>query len=140
MRRFIVLLFAVAGILVAAVTPAMATSVEFEYLLGDEVALQELNCDPNGTSTATFVVSGIAGGPHPGTFESIIDVTAGSQRFGSGELLEVNESFRIVSGDSVITGTKHLIPSQDTFYPFQCSAVQSGECEDVSAVADASGD
>lgn len=140
MLRFVATLLSVAGIAASAAAPAVATSVEFEYLQGTEVTLQELSCNPSGISTATFLVTGMAGGPHPGTFESTISVTAGSQQFGSGELLELNETFRIVSGETLITGTKHLIPSRESFHPFQCTVAQSAECEEVFVLADASGD
>ena len=140
MRRFITLLLCVAGVGVAAAPPGSASSVEFEYLQGTEVTLQQLQCDPGGISTATFLVRGIAGGPHPGSFESSLTLTAGSQQFGSGELLDLNETFRIASGDAIITGTKHLVRSVNTFYPFLCSVVPSEGCEEVSVFADVSGD
>jgi hypothetical protein len=131
MPRFIMLLAVVAGIAAAAAAPASASSLEFEYLQGTEVTLQDLQCNPEGTSTATFLVSGTAGGPHPGTFESTITLTAGDQTFGDGPLLAVNETFAIVSGDTLITGTKRLVPRQERFYPFSCRLTPSGDCEDV---------
>jgi Bacterial Ig-like domain (group 1) len=140
MRRLIALLFAVAGIAAAAGTPASATSIEFEYLLGTEVTLQQLDCNSEGTSSATFVVTGSAGGPHPGTFESTLTVTAGPLTYGEGALLEVNESFEIISGDTLITGTKHLVPREERIYPFLCTVAPSAECDEVSALAGASGD
>jgi hypothetical protein len=137
MSRFITLLVVVAGIAAASAAPASASSLEFEYLQGSEVTLQDLQCNPEGTSTATFLVSGDAGGPHPGTFESALTMTAGPQRFGDGPLLTLNESFEIVSGDTVISGTKQLVPRQERFYSFSCQVTPSGDCEDVSVRANA---
>jgi hypothetical protein len=127
-RRFILLLLVVAAIAAAAAAPVSASSIEFEYLLGDDVRLQQLQCNPGGTSSATLFVTGVAGGPHPGTFESTITLTAGPFSFDQAPLVEVNESFEIVSGDTVITGTKHLIPVDPAgaFYPFACSVTPVG--------------
>jgi hypothetical protein len=140
MPRFITLLVVVAGIAAAAAAPASASSLEFEYLQGLEFTLQDLQCNPEGTSTATFLVSGEAGGPHPGTFESTLELTAGPQRFGGGRLLALSETFAIDAGDTVISGTKHLVPRQDRFDPFSCAVTPSGECEDVFVRASAPGD
>jgi hypothetical protein len=127
-RRFILLLLVVAAIAAAAAAPVSASSIEFESLLGDDVRLQQLQCNPGGTSSATLFVTGVAGGPHPGTFESTITLTAGPFSFDQAPLVEVNESFEIVSGDTVITGTKHLIPVDPAgaFYPFACSVTPVG--------------
>jgi hypothetical protein len=138
--RFITLLLSVAAFTAALAAPAAASSIEFEYLLGTDVQLQQLECNPTGTSSATLSVTGIAGGPHPGTFKSTITLTAGPINFGEGPLVEVNESFEIVSDETVITGTKHLIPTQESFYPFICSVTQSAECEEVSLSASAPDD
>jgi hypothetical protein len=140
MPRFIALLVVVAGVAAAAAAPASASSLEFEYLQGGEVTLQDLQCNPEGTSSATFLVSGDAGGPHPGTFESTLTLTAGPQRFGEGPLLSLSETFEIDAGDTVIGGTKHLVPRQERFYPFSCAVTPSGECEDVFVRASAPGD
>jgi hypothetical protein len=140
MPRFITLLVVVAGIAAAAAAPASASSLEFEFLQGTEFTLQDLQCNPEGTSSATFLVSGEAGGPHPGTFESTITMTAGSQRFGDGPLLTLNETFKIDAGDTVISGPKQLVPRQERFYPFSCRVTPSGDCEEVSVRASAPGD
>jgi Bacterial Ig-like domain (group 1) len=140
MPRCITLLVVVAGIAAVAAAPAYASSLEFEYLQGGEVTLQDLQCNPEGTSSATFLVSGDAGGPHPGTFESTITLTAGPQRFDDGPLLTLVESFEIDAGDTVITGTKHLVPRQERFYPFSCRVTPSGDCEDIFVRASAPGD
>jgi hypothetical protein len=140
MRRLIALLLGLAAIAAAAAAPVSATSIEFEYLLGTDVTLQQLDCNPEGTSSATFVVNGSAGGPHPGTYESTITVTAGPLTYGEGALLGVNETFEIVSGETLITGTKHLVPRDERIYPFLCTVTSSAECEEVSVIASASGD
>jgi hypothetical protein len=140
MRRLVALVSICAAAAVA-VASGSASSVEFEYLLGStEVTLQQLDCDPQGTSTATLHVLGEAGGPHPGTFEATVTLTAGPQTFGEGELLDVTETFEIVSGDTRIAGAKHLVPTAATFYPFSCSVTPSAECEDVWVAASATGD
>jgi hypothetical protein len=140
MPRFITLLVVVAGIAAAAAAPAPASSLEFEYLQGGAFTLQDLQCNPEGTSSATLLVRGDAGGPHPGTFESTITVTAGPQRFDDGPLLTLVESFEIDAGDTVISGAKHLVPRQERFYPFSCRVTPSGDCEDISVRASAPGD
>jgi hypothetical protein len=140
MSRFITLLVVVAAIAAAAASSASADSLEFEFLQGSDVTLQELQCNPDGTSTATFVVRGDAGGPHLGTFESTITATAGPLIFGEGRLLELNESFGIVSGDTLITGTKELVLPEERFYPFACSVTPAGDCEDVFVQASAPGE
>jgi hypothetical protein len=131
MPRFITLLAVVAGIAAAVAAPASASSLEFELLQGTEVTLQDLQCNPQGTSSATFLVSGEAGGPHPGTFEAALTLTGGSQRFGSGRLLTVNETFAIDSGETVASGTKRLVPREERFHTFACGITPSGDCEDV---------
>lgn len=140
MSRFITLLVVVTAIAAAAPAPASADSLEFEYLLGSDVTLQELSCIPEGTSSATFVVRGEAGGPHPGTFESMITAIAGPLTFGEGRLLALNETFEIVSGDTLITGTKGLVLPEERFYPFSCSVSPAGDCEDVFFQASAPGE
>jgi hypothetical protein len=132
-RRFITILLAFVLLGVAAAVPVSAGSIEFEYLETDDITIQQLECNPEGTSTATLSVAGIAGGPHPGTFEATIALTAGPFGFEDAPLVELNETFEIVSGDTVITGAKHLIPfdPNDVYYPFACSVTPSGECEQV---------
>jgi hypothetical protein len=131
MSRFITILVVVAAIAAAAASSASADTLEFEFLQGSDVTLQEFSCNPEGTSSATFVVRGDAGGPHPGTFESTITAIAGPLIFGEGRLVELNESFSIVSGDTLITGTKELVLPEERFYPFACSVTPAGDCEDV---------
>ena len=140
MSRFITLLVVVVAIAAAAAAPASADSLEFEYLQGSDVTLQELQCNPEGPSSATFVVRGEAGGPHPGTFESTITATAGPLTFGEGRLLELNETFEIVAGDTLITGTKELVLPEELFYPFACTVTSAGDCEDVFVRASAPGE
>ena len=140
MSRFFGLLVVVTAIAAAVASSASADSLEFEFLQGSDVTLQELQCNPEGTSTATFVVRGEAGGPHPGTFESTVRATAGPLAFGEGRLLELNENFEIVSGDTLITGTKNLVLPEERFYPFSCSVTTAGDCEDVFVQASAPGE
>jgi hypothetical protein len=140
MSRLITLLVVVAAIAAAVAAPASADSLEFEYLQGDDVTFQALQCNPEGTSSATFVVRGSAGGPHPGTFESTVTVTAGPLTFGEGRLLELSETFEILSGETLITGTKGLVLPEERFYPFACTVSPAGGCEDVFVHASAPAD
>jgi hypothetical protein len=136
-HRFIPLLLALAALAAVAAAPVSASSIEFEYLESDAITIEQLECNPEGTSSARLSVAGIAGGPHPGTFDATITLTAGPFGFEDAPLVEVNETFEIVSGDTVITGTKQLIPfdPNDVFYPFVCSVEPSGECERVTVSA-----
>jgi hypothetical protein len=136
-RRFITLLLAIAALAAAAAAPVSASSIEFEYLETDDITIQHLDCNPEGTSSATLSVAGIAGGPHPGPFEATITFRAGPFGFEDAPLVELNETFEIASGDTVITGTKQLIPfdPNDIYYPFDCSVTPSGECEHVTVSA-----
>jgi hypothetical protein len=132
------LVVASTGAALAAPSPAAAQNapLEFEYLIGSgEVTITQFDCNPSGTSTVTIAATGAAGGPYPGVFEETIVLTGGAQTFGTGELLRADAAFRIVSGDTVITGTKQLIPSQESFYEFYCSSTPAAECDDVSVFA-----
>jgi hypothetical protein len=75
------------------------------------------NCNPSGSSTVSFTVSGDATGPYPGAFHASGSYTLGPQtQTGSqnsfflniGPVLTLNESFTITSVETTITGTKHL--------------------------------
>jgi hypothetical protein len=142
MRRLTLLLLAVGTVAAAAAAPASAESIEFEYLQGDAVTLEQLECSSTGASTATFSITGSAGGPYPGTFESSLTLIAGPVVFGEARLMEMSETFEIVSGDTFVTGTKHLTPflPEDVFHPFFCSVTPSSECEEVRVSASGSGD
>jgi hypothetical protein len=73
-------------------------------------------CDASGVSTLHFTDSGDALGPYPGTFTETVDATIGPQTgppisfslatFATGPVLSFSVSFTIISGDTIITGTK----------------------------------
>lgn len=68
------------------------------------------NCNPFGTSTISFTVTGIAVGPYPGTFTesgtAVIDTT---NPFVFGPVTSFNASFTIDSPIGTVSGTKSLI-------------------------------
>jgi hypothetical protein len=64
----------------------------------------DVNCNPDGSGTITFFAEGIAVGPYPGTFTE--SGTAVIQPAGTTASIEA--SFTIVSGTTVINGTKTI--------------------------------
>jgi hypothetical protein len=81
------------------------------------------SCNPSGTSTVTYAVSGVAIGPYPGTYSETGTVTIGAAtlpRFVSGyeagPITNANISFSIDSPTGQVRGTKVLpAPSTDAF-------------------------
>jgi hypothetical protein len=101
----------------SAAPQAGSSTLVGEYFQSAQAAFQvEHECDPGGTSTIHFSVTGIATGPYPGTFEETGTVTIGPQTsvgtgtfgFDTGSVLSFESSFTIFSGDTTITGTKRL--------------------------------
>jgi hypothetical protein len=117
-------------------TPA---TLQGEVLVGDPLTytpLDRSHCNPNGTSTLSFDVNGTATGPFPGTFTESGTATIGPQvgaDFGgrgvaSGQVTALDAQFTILSGETTITGTKHVTslptPAPQQQYPSQ----QAGVC------------
>ena len=86
-------------------------------LTGEEMLVQDatvdFNCDPTSISTVTWSASGIATGPYPGTFTVQGSAMIGPQtspgpRPGTmaGGLLNLHETFTVVSPLGTITGVK----------------------------------
>jgi hypothetical protein len=69
----------------------------------------ELNCNPSGTSSGSFTVSGVAAGPYPGTFQEsgTFSFNAGTPQ-APGQAVSFQASFTIDSEVGWVTGTKEL--------------------------------
>jgi hypothetical protein len=95
-------------------TPTPILPLTGETLTGTPVTTSA-TCNPAGTSTFTYAVSGVAAGPYPGTFTETGTATIGSQISPGGGteaalLLSFNASFVINSPLGNVTGTKQLPP------------------------------
>jgi len=89
------------------------------------------SCDPAGTSTVSFTADGPATGPYPGTFHASGTATIGPQvrptnDLPLGDVLSFDETFSIQSGNTTVTGTKHL-------YTGSLIGGEAGLCADVPA-------
>jgi hypothetical protein len=99
------------------------------------------DCNPNGTSTVTFSVSGVATGPYTGTFTEVGSATIGPQTLSPGggqsigTLLTFDAVFTIQSVTGNVTGTKTLaFPVTNPGFQVaigQCNTFQNVELEDV---------
>jgi hypothetical protein len=80
-----------------------------------------VQCDPDGTSTVTWDISGTAFGPYPGTFRETGSAKFGPQVEGGevpmGPLLSFEARFEIESTTGRVTGTKTLAQPQPTVDP-----------------------
>ena len=63
----------------------------------------DVDCQPAGTSTVTYTVSGLASGPYVGTFEE-----SGSLTIVAGQVTSFDATFTIDAGTSQVVGTKTL--------------------------------
>jgi hypothetical protein len=120
-----------------------ALSLTGEFLSGtlNLQALAQSTCDPQGTSTTVIDTSGsfigVATGPYPGTFTEGGTVTIGPQNIpgapNTGLVQTADFQFTIISGATVITGTKHLAPvhsnSTGQCVSLQNEPVSQGICE-----------
>ena len=116
MRRFVLLLVLCLGAFLpqtasAQVAPPTLSGEFLSSLLDVEV---QGTCNPQGNSTFTFEVSGVAAGPYPGTFTERGSFTIGPQtieffpnQFG-GRITHFHAEFEIVSPVGTVTGTKTL--------------------------------
>lgn len=111
-----------------------------EKLAGGAPTLVSANCNENGTSTFTETSTGIATGPYPGTYTATLTATIGPQTVPApfapstvnyGPVLQVQETFTIVSGTTTIHGTKTLFTGPGYQFP----ATQHGVCDDVAGHA-----
>lgn len=88
------------------------------------------DCHPDGTSTVTFSVSGVAVGPYPGTYTEVGKATIGPQTLSpeggssTGTLVTFDAVFTIDSPAGTVTGTKAIaLPLTDPG-----TQVAIGEC------------
>jgi hypothetical protein len=94
------------------------------------IVLTSANCNPAGTSTFSYAVSGPAAGPYPGTFTETGTVTMSPQTIPggfsnpSGLLTSWTVSFSITSPTGTVTGTKTL-PAGTTGVGICTTAAQS---------------
>jgi len=131
MRLLVVLALGAFGLLASA-SPSFAspsTSPLGEQLTADalsSVVVTPADCDGSTPSTFSFVATGAATGPYPGTFQVQATYTIGTHDLsGISNDVTYDESFTIVSGDTTITGTA-TVATGDTG-PYY--AVPSGQCE-----------
>jgi hypothetical protein len=93
-------------------------------------------CNPGGTSTITYFVTGVANGPYPGTFAEVGRFTIGPENaprfingFQSGPVTSFDAVFAINSPVGKVTGVKTLvIPSTvvGTCYDFSAFVLPGG--------------
>jgi hypothetical protein len=79
----------------------------------------QADCNEGGVSTFSFTVTGLATGAYPGSFSEDVtysfdsSVNAGvpddGEAFASGRLLSYEASFEVVSGDTIVNGSKQLV-------------------------------
>jgi Bacterial Ig-like domain (group 1) len=89
-------------------------------------------CNPSGTSTFTFSVSGVATGPYTGTFTETGSVTVGPQTVElfpgqfAGAVTDFHASFQIDSPLGTVTGTKRRVGDPGPTAPFNAGGCFSG--------------
>ena len=100
---------------------AFAANIPFSLSQGTTATLSnfQANCNKGGVSTFSFRVTGSATGAYPGTFtedvaysfDSSLDAGSPAQGelFVRGRLIRYEASFELLSGETTVTGTKHLI-------------------------------
>src|SRR2546423_7311769 len=96
----------------------VAPSLMSEAFSSPEVGSAVATCNPDGTSTITFDVSGTAVGPYPGAFHESGTVTIGPQNgppdavagypLPTGPVVSLSASFTINSVAGQVSGTKVL--------------------------------
>jgi hypothetical protein len=111
-----VTLLTAAGVAHASEPPT--PTLEGEALISDFGSFDPnvTDCNPGGTSTLSFTVSGVASGPYPGRFDESATVSIGPQTepgeltrgINAGTVVAFDSTFAITSGVTIITGTKHL--------------------------------
>ena len=108
--------------------------LSFEFLSGAPQITA--TCNPGGTSTITYFVTGVASGPYPGTFAEVGRFTIGPENaprfiigFQSGPVTSFDAAFAINSPVGKVTGVKTLvIPSSvfGTCYDFSAFVIPGG--------------
>ena len=104
------------GLVSSAFAQADPASLDLERLEvgepGDPNGIPTTNfvCDPTGTSSASFAVSGTATGPYPGTYTETGTITWGPQTNGggTGSITSFQAQFTITSPNGTVTGSKTL--------------------------------
>src|SRR5947209_16051450 len=115
-RALVVVAAVVGGLAAPAAAQADAVGLTGETLTGagpggpNGVPTTNYTCNPTGTSSADFSVSGTATGPYPGTFTATGSVSYGPETNPSGFLFvhTFTEHFTIQSANGTVTGTKQL--------------------------------
>jgi len=104
MRSFTLVLCCAVALLAPGLAEAQ-TPVDLtgEILSAPSADATSVNCQPAGTSTVTYTVSGDAVGPYVGTFEE-----SGSLTIVAGQVTSFDASFTIDAGTSQVVGTKTL--------------------------------
>src|SRR5688572_25889096 len=106
MRTFTLVLCCAVALLAPGVAGAQ-TPVDLtgEVLAGNapDADAANVDCQPAGTSTVTYTVSGEAAGPYVGTFEE-----SGSLTIVAGQVTSFEATFTIDAGPSQVVGTKTL--------------------------------
>jgi hypothetical protein len=102
----------------------------FSDVFGEgDLVITSASCNPTGTSTFSFLATGPATGPYPGTYEETGTVTIGPQTPGlATAVLSFTASFTIDSAVGDVTGTKSFTGPSDPV------AAQDGTCLDASSL------
>jgi hypothetical protein len=93
-------------------TPSPALSGE---TFAGTPSIVSASCNPDGTSTFTYVATGVAAGPYPGFFFERGTVTHGPTAVPGGgtvgaPILSFQANFVILSALGIVSGTKHSPP------------------------------
>lgn len=70
------------------------------------------SCNPSGVSTISYVATGPAAGPYPGTFTEAGTVTFGPYTPGTTNVTSFEATFTVNSPSGTVTGTKTMAPVQ----------------------------
>jgi hypothetical protein len=118
LRRLVYLFFVLALSATAALTasPARSANPAAPNLTGEMFNTNNyffqggvFNCNPDGNTTFTLVLNGVATGPYPGTFSETATVTIGPQPPGlAGPVTQFDASFAVDSPTGMVRGTKRL--------------------------------
>jgi hypothetical protein len=130
------LLLILAGTPLGLLMPRAVAQVPPGVMTGETLESQALaarivgTCDPTGTSTFTFDISGVAAGPYPGTF-----IESGSFTIGpftpesGGEVQSFSASFTVYdpSGQLSVRGSKSFVANPDAFAFGGCQTNGNGD-------------